>query len=147
MKRILFNFVVLTTLAVLLIFSLTSCTSVTPPATGIVIITIEMETIMGVDFERISNGFYIYMDDVYQGTMTSSGTLILEDVPLGIHVFKASDQLAADISFSHNIDIDSQEDLKEKIFEFVCHGSVIFEVNLGVNSVTIPVYCGMLIIL
>lgn len=145
MKRILFNFVVLTTLVVLLLFSLTSCTSVTPPATGIVIITIEMETIMGVDFERILNGFYIYMDDVYQGTMASSGTLILEDVPLGIHTFTASDQLAAGILFSHNIDIDSQENLKEKIF--VCNGSVIFEVKLGVNSVTIPVYCDMLIIL
>jgi len=150
MKKILFNFVILTTLVVLLLFSLTSCTTVTPPVTGIVTITLEIfgiDLMVGADLERPLKNYYIYMDDVYQGTMTSSGVLTLEDVPLGIHTFEASDHLQAGISFSRNIDIDLQEDLKDKANGMVCNGSVIFKVKLGVNYVTIPVNCNLSIIM
>lgn len=150
MKKILFNFVILTTLVVLLLFGLTSCTTVTTPVTGIVTITLEIfgiELVVGADLERPLKNYYIYMDDVYQGTMTSSGVLTLEDVPLGIHTFEASDYLKAGISFSRNIDIDLQEDLKDKANGMVCNGSVIFKVKLGVNYVTIPVNCNLSIIM
>lgn len=150
MKKILFNFVILTTLVVLLLFGLISCTTVTPPVTGIVTITLEIsgiELMVGADLERPLKNYYIYMDDVYQGTMTSSGVLTLEDVPLGIHTFEASDHLQAGISFSRNIDIDLQEDLKDKANGMVCNGSVIFKVKLGVNYVTIPVNCNLSIIM
>lgn len=145
MKRILFNFVVLTTLMVLLLFGLTSCTTVTTPTTGIVTITLEIGPMMGVDLERPIKNYYIYMDDTYQGMMTDSGALTLEDVPLGIHTFEASDYQQAGISFDRNIDSDLQEDLKEKIEGFACYGSVIYEVKLGINYVTIPVNCDFLI--
>lgn len=145
MKRTLFNFVVLTTLMVLLLFGLTSCTTVTTPTTGIVTITLEIGPVMGVDLERTIKNYYIYMDDVYQGAMTDSGALTLEDVPLGIHTFDASDYLQAGISFIRNIDIDSQEDLKDKAKDMVCSGYVIYEVKLGINYVTIPVNCDLLI--
>ena len=149
MKKILFNFVILTTLVVLLLFGLTSCTTVTPPVTGIVTITLEIsgiELMAGADLERPLKNYYIYMDDVYQGTMTSSGALTLEDVPIGIHTFEVSDYLKAGISFSRNIDIDLQEDLKDKLNGMVCYGSVIFEVILGVNYVTIPVSCNFILV-
>jgi hypothetical protein len=145
MKRTLFNFVVLTTLMVLLLFGLTSCTTVTTPTTGIVTITLEIGPVMGVDLERTIKNYYIYMDDTYQGMMTDSGALTLEDVPLGIHTFDASDYLQAGISFIRNIDIDSQEDSKDKAKDMVCSGYVIYEVKLGINYVTIPVNCDLLI--
>lgn len=150
MKKILFNFVVLTTLVVLLLFGLTSCTTVTPPVTGIVTIALEIfviDLIVGADLERPLKNYYIYMDDVYQGTMTCPGVLTLEDVPVGIHTFVASDYLQAGISFSRNIEIDLQEDLKDKANGMVCYGSVIFKVKLGVNYVTIPVNCNLSIIM
>jgi len=147
MRRVLFNHVSLSILAGILILGLTSCTTVTTPTTGIVTITLEIGPMMGVDLERPLKNYYIYMDNVYQGTMTSSGALTLMDVPLGIHTFEARDYLLAAISFKRNIDIDLQEDLKEKIEGFTCYGSMIYEVKLDVNYVIIPVSCDLLITL
>ena len=145
MRRVLIGHISLPILIVLLILGLTSCTTVTTPATGIVTITLEIGPTMGVDLERLLKNYYVYMDDVYQGTMTGSGALTLEDVPLGIHTFEASDYLQAGISFSRNIDIDLQEDFKEKTRDLACYGYVIYEVKLGINYVTIPVHCDLLI--
>jgi len=72
----------------------------------------------------------------------------LENVPLGIHFFKASDFLQPYISFNSNFNIDLQKDLKEKETvpeeNYACYGSVIYEVKLGVNYLTIPVHCDLL---
>jgi len=145
MKKILFNFVAIAVLVVVLLFGLTSCTTVTTPTTGIVTITLEIGPTMGVDLERILNKFYIYMDDIYQGTMTSSGALTIEDVPLGIHTFDASNYLPASDSFNLN-NGDTQKEVKLLVNGYsYCFGSIPYEVKLGVNYVTIPVYCDLLI--
>lgn len=146
MKRTLSNFVAITALIVLLLFGFTSCNSVAPPTTGVVTITLDIEpAIMGADLERIKNGYYyIYMDDVYQGTMISSGALTLEDVFLGIHTFKAYNYLIIGDSFNLN-NSDTQKELKLSL-DGSCSGSVIYEVELGVNYVTIPVYCGLIMV-
>ena len=52
MKRILFNFVILIVLALLLLFGLTSCNSVTTPDTGIVTIDLGIVSVIGVDLDR-----------------------------------------------------------------------------------------------
>lgn len=149
MKRNLSNFVAITALIVLLLFSFTSCTSVAPPTTGVVTITLDIETaiIMGVDLELIKNSdYYIYMDDVYQGTMTSSGALTLEDVFLGIHTFKAYNYLIKGDSVNLN-NSDTQKEVKLPVNGYSnCSGSIIYEVKLGVNYVTIPVYCGLIMV-
>ena len=145
MKRNLSNFVAITALIVLLLFSFTSCTSVAPPTTGVVTITLDIETaiIVGVDLELIKNSdYYIYMDDVYQGTMTSSGALTLEDVFLGIHTFKAYNYLIKGDLVNLN-NSDTQKKVKLPVNGYSnCSGSIIYEVKPGVNYVTIPVYCG-----
>ena len=145
MKRILFSFFILTTLVVLLLFGLTSCTTVITPNTGIVTITLdisEIGPIMGVDLERPIKNYYVYMDDVYQGTMTSSGALTLEDVPLGSHNFEASDYVLNGDSFNLCDDGDTQKEVKFPVNGYsYCYGSVIYKVKLGINYVTIPVSC------
>lgn len=148
MKRTLSNFVAITALIVLLLFGFTSCTSVAPPTTGVVTVTLDIEpAIMGVDLERVTNGYYyIYIDDVYQGMMTSSGALTLEDVFLGIHTFKAYNYLINGDSLNlNNSDTQKEVKLAENGYTY-CSGSIIYEVNPGVNYVTIPVYCGLIMV-
>jgi hypothetical protein len=149
MKRNLSNFVAITALMVLLLFGFTSCTSVAPPTTGVVTITLDIEPaiILGVNLELTKNGYYyIYMDDVYQGTMTSSGALTLEDVFLGMHTFKASNYLINGDSVNLNNN-DTQKEVKLAVNGYTnCSGSIIYEVKPGVNYVTIPVYCGLIMV-
>jgi hypothetical protein len=147
MRRVLFHHILLVILMGLVILLFTSCTTILPPETGIVTITVEIEStvIMNADLERPVESYYIYMDDLYQGIITGSGALTLEDVPLGIYTFEASNNLMAGISFDRNSTIDLQEDSPEKLNGFTCYGSIVYEVKPEVNYVEIPVSCGYLV--
>jgi hypothetical protein len=144
MRRVLFHHILLVILMGLVILLFTSCTTILPPETGIVTITVEIEStvIMNADLERPVESYYIYMDDLYQGIITGSGALTLEDVPLGIYTFEASNNLMAGIPFDRNSSIDLQEDSPEKLNGFTCYGSIVYEVKPEVNYVEIPVSCG-----
>jgi len=147
MRRVLFHHILLVILMGLVILLFSSCTTILPPETGIVTITVEIEStvIMNADLERPVESYYIYMDDLYQGIITGSGALTLEDVPLGIYTFEASNNLMAGISFDRNSTIDLQEDSPEKLNGFTCYGSIVYEVKPEVNYVEIPVSCGYLV--
>jgi len=148
MKRILFNYIILTVLALLLLFGLTSCTSVTTPDTGIVTIDLSMVTMIGVDLERPLDNYYIYLDGTYQGTMIVSGFLTIPDVPIGVHSFKADNYLIAGDSFDLCDNEDTGEEVKFPVNGYThCSGVVTYEVNLGVNYITIPVDCYPIIII
>ena len=132
----------------LLLFGFTSCTTVTTPATGIVTITlniIDIAPMMRADLERPLNNYYIYMDNTYQGTMTSSGALTITDVAFGEHTFEARDYLIAGISLKNSIDAKKQKELRLPESQLACYGSITCKVNLSVNYVTIPVHCDLLI--
>jgi len=143
----LFHHILLVILMGLVILLFSSCNTILPPETGIVTITVEIEStvIMNADLERPVESYYIYMDDLYQGIITGSGALTLEDVPLGIYTFEASNNLMAGISFDRNSTIDLQEDSPEKLNGFTCYGSIVYEVKPEVNYVEIPVSCGYLV--
>jgi len=147
MRRVLFHHILLVILMGLVILLFSSCNTILPPETGIVTITVEIEStvIMNADLERPVESYYIYMDDLYQGIITGSGALTLEDVPLGIYTFEASNNLMAGISFDRNSTIDLQEDSPEKLNGFTCYGSIVYEVKPEVNYVEIPVSCGYLV--
>jgi len=147
MRRVLFHRILLVMLMGLEIFLFSSCATILPPETGIVTITVEIESavIMNADLERPVESYYIYMDNLYQGIITGSGALTLEDVPLGIYTFEASNNLMAGISFDRNSTIDLQDDLLEKLNGFTCYGSIVYEVKPEVNYVEIPVSCGYLV--
>ena len=147
MRRVLFHHILLVILMGLVILLFSSCNTILPPETGIVTITVEIEStvIMNADLERPVESYYIYMDDLYQGIITGSGALTLEDVPLGIYTFEASNNLMAGISFDRNSSIDLQEDSPEKLNGFTCYGSIVYEVKPEVNYVEIPVSCGYLV--
>ena len=148
MRRVLISHISLLIVIVLLILGLTSCTTVTTPNTGIVTITLEIEPVMGVDLERTIKNYYIYMDDTYQGTMTDSGALTLEDVPLGIYTFDASDYVLNGDSFNLCNDGDTRKEVKFPVNGYnYCYGSVIYEVKLGINYVIISVSCHSSIII
>lgn len=147
MKRTLFNFVALTTLAVLILFGLTSCTTITPPATGIVTIDLDIESVLGVELTRPSNTYYIYLDDTYQGAITSSEFLTIADVSIGDHSFEAYNYLAAGVSFNLCDNGNTKKGLKLPVNGYIhCSGMVSYVVAPGVNYVTIPVTCGSIII-
>jgi len=147
MRRVLFHHILLVILMGLVILLFSSCNTILPPETGIVTITVEIEStvIMNADLERPVESYYIYMDDLYQGIITGSGALTLEDVPPGIYTFEASNYLMAGISFDRNSSIDLQEDSPEKLNGFTCYGSIVYEVKPEVNYVEIPVSCGYLV--
>lgn len=65
---------------------------------------------------------------------------------LGIHTFKAYNYLINDDSVSLN-NSDTQKEIKLPVNGYTsCSGSIIYEVKLGVNYVTIPVYCGLIMV-
>jgi len=142
MKRILFNFVILIVLALLLLFGLTSCTSVTTPETGIVTIDLGIVSAIGVDLERPLDNYYIYLNGIYQDTMIASGSLTIPDVPIGVHSFEANNYLIAGDSVDLCDNGDTGKEVKLPVNGYShCSGIVTYEVKLGVNYVTIPVYC------
>jgi hypothetical protein len=148
MKRILFNFVSFIVLALLLFFGLTSCTSVTTPDTGIVTVDLDIMSMIGVDLERPLDNYYIYLDGTYQGTMIVSGFLTIPDVPIGVHSFKADNYLIAGDSFELCDNGDTGKEVKLPVNGYShSSGVVTYEVNLGVNYVTIPVHWDPIIII
>ena len=148
MKRILFNFVILIVLALLLLFGLTSCTSVTTPDTGIVTVDLDIMSMIGVDLERPLDNYYIYLDGTYQDTMIVSGFLTIPDVPIGVHSFKADNYLIAGDSFELCDNGDTGKEVKLPVNGYShSSGVVTYEVNLGVNYVTIPVHWDPIIII
>ena len=148
MKRILFNYVIFAVLALLLFFGLTSCTSVTTPDTGIVTVDLGMVSMVGIDLERPFDNYYIYLDGTYQDTMIVSGFLTIPDVPIGVHSFKAYNYLIAGDSVDLCDNGDTGKEVKLRMNGYShCSGTVTYEVKLGVNYVTIPVYCGLIIIM
>ena len=65
---------------------------------------------------------------------------------LGIHTFKAYNYLINDDSVSLN-NSDTQKEIKLPVNGYTsCSGSIIYEVKLGVNYVTIPVYRGLIMV-
>jgi len=140
MRKILFKHLLLTTLAIFLFLVLTSCNGVTPE-TGIVTITIDENIIMGE--KMVLAIYYIYMDDVYQGTSIDLEPFTLAAVPVGVHTFMARNHLLGEDSINLKYQDNLQKELAEKItIPLTCYGSATYEVITGINYVTIPVYCG-----
>jgi len=140
MRKILFKHLLLTTLAIFLFLVLTSCNGVTPE-TGIVTITIDENIIMGK--KMVLAIYYIYMDDVYQGTSIDLEPFTLAAVPVGVHTFMARNHLLGEDSINLKYQDNLQKELAEKItIPLTCYGSATYEVITGINYVTIPVYCG-----
>jgi len=140
MRKILFKYLLLTTLAIFLFLALTSCNGVTPE-TGIVTITIDENIIMGKKMTLAI--YYIYMENVYQGMSIDLEPFTLAAVPVGVHTFVASNYSLAEDSVDLKCRDNLQKELAEKItIPLTCYGSVTYEVITGINYVTIPVYCG-----
>jgi len=124
-----------------IIMSLIACDSVDVIPTGIVTITLDIEPmpeIVGID--RPEKSYYIYMDDefLFLGTMTASEALTIEEVPLGMHIFRATDQ-APMMVFSRSR---LENDLYEKN-GLICSGAIGYEVKKGINYIKIPVSCSL----
>jgi len=142
MKRILVSHIYLPIIIVMLIFVFTSCSTVTTLTTGIVTIDLDIGYILGIGLGRPSDNYYIYMDGIYQGTMTGSGALTITDVLIGNHKFDAYNYLIAGVSFNLYDNEDTRKDLKYPINGYNhCSGTVAHVVETGINYVTIPVYC------
>ena len=140
-----FSLVILILLSVLMIISLTACDSVEVIPTGIVTITLDIEPmseIVGID--RTEKSYYIYMDDefLFLGMMTPSEALTIEEIPLGMHIFRATDQ-APMMIFSRS---GLENDLSEKI-SLICSGMIGHQVKEGINYVKIPVSCSFAVII
>lgn len=140
MRKILFKYLLLTALAIFLFLALTSCIGGVTPETGIVTITIDENMIMG---KMVLPIYYIYMDDVYQGTSIDLEPLTLDAVPVGVHTFTASNYSLVKDSVNLKYQDNLQKELAEKItIPRSCYGSATYEIITGINYVTIPVYCG-----
>ena len=141
-----FNYFFLFIFIIVQIFAFVSCTSVTPPpATGIVTISLDIEPIKKTD-RIILDTYYIYMNTVYQGSMTSSGALTLENVPVGTHTFEAYNGMIMGAPILQSIKNNPRTEIKEKVEKVICSGSTNYYVTSGVNYVTIPIYCGLVIL-
>jgi len=113
--------------------------------TGTVTITVEESFYSILGKVEITKDYYIYMDDVYQGMSIGLVPLTLENIPVGIHTFKASNySLAADsIILKENEGL--AKDSKIKVIPYNCVGSITSEISVGVNYVDIPVFCNFII--
>ena len=141
MRKILFKYLLLTTLAIFLFLALTSCNGGVTPETGIVTITIDENITMG--GKIVLPIYYIYMDDVYQGTSIDLEPFTLDAVPVGVHTFTASNYSLVEGSVNLKYQDNLQNELAEKVpIPFTCYGSATYEIITGINYVTIPVYCG-----
>lgn len=143
MKRFSLHHILLAVLMSLVFVLFTSCSTTLPPETGIVTITVEVEPmVIELDAGRPEPSYYIYMDDVYQGMLTGSGALTLEDIATGIHTFEASNTMMVGISSERQSSLDSIGGLTGKN-AYICDGSMVYEVKPGINYVKIPVTCYM----
>ena len=145
MRKGLFYSILPVILMGIVILLFVSCTTMFLPETGIVTITVEIEStvLINAGLERQVESYYIYMDDVYKGIITGSGVLTLQNVSKGIYTFVVTNYLMAGISADRNETFDSQEDSLDRLNGITCYGSIVSEVKPGiVNYVTIPVSCG-----
>ncbi|MBA7556834.1 hypothetical protein ES705_49557 [subsurface metagenome] len=141
MRKILFKYLLLTALAIFLFLALTSCNGGVTPETGNVTITIVENITMG--GKIVLPIYYIYMDDVYQGTSIDLEPFTLDAVPVGVHTFTASNYLLVEDSVNLKYQDNLQNELAEKIpIPFTCYGSATHEIITGINYVTIHVDCG-----
>jgi len=144
MRKKLIRYIYLFIVMVILFFVLTSCSTVSPPSTGIVTIDLDISYALGIDSGRPADNYYIYMDGVYQETMAGSGALTITDVPVGMHGFDAYNYMIV------GIDEDSMRESKLPFnggSSTLCSGNVSHLVETGINYVTIPVYCNPSIIM
>ena len=113
--------------------------------TGTVTITVEenFNSILS-KVEPGEKHYYIYMDDVYQGMSINLVPLTLENIPVGIHTFKASNYMLAEDSVNLKENEELAKDSKINI-PFNCLGSITSEITVGVNYVDIPVFCTSII--
>jgi len=143
MRKILFKYLLLTALVIFLFLASTSCNGVVTPETGIVTITIDENMIMG---KMVLPIYYIYMDDVYQGTSIDLEPLTLDAVPVGVHTFTANNYSLVKDSVNLKYQDNLQKELAERITRpLSCYGSATYEIMTGINYVIIPVYCGSVI--
>ena len=141
MKLLFVNKMLLLALIVLMV-GFSSCNFT---ETGTVTITVEEYIYSILSKAEITKDYYIYMDDVYQGMSIGLVPLTLENIPVGIHTFKASNySLAADsIILKENEGL--TKDSKIKVIPYNCVGSMTSEITVGVNYVDIPVSCTSII--
>ena len=127
---------------IVLILGFSSCNFT---ETGTVTITVEenFNSILGK--VEITKNYYIFMDDVYQGTSINLVPLTLENIPVGIHTFKAYNYLLAEDSITLKENEGLAKDSKIKVIPYNCFGSITSEITVGVNYVDIPVFCNIII--
>ncbi len=152
MKKKLFRHIYLLIVMVILFFVLNSCSTVSPPSTGIVTINLDIANVLGIDPGRPADNYYIYMDGVYQETMTGSGVLTIPDVPIGTHNFDAYNYMMGTFSCKLYDNEDSMGELKFSIngdggITTLCSGTVSHAVQTGINYVTIQVTCNQSVIM
>lgn len=148
MRKNLIRHACLLIVMVVLFFALNSCSTVNPPSIGIVTIDLDIAYIMGADPGRLTDDYYIYMDGIYQGMMTGSGSLTIADVPVGIHGFDAYNNMILGISS----EIDDEESMKASKLPInggsnLCSGTLSYVVEPGINYITIPVECNPSVII
>jgi hypothetical protein len=111
-------------------------------------VTITVEEYFGSILSKVEPGekhYYIYMDDVYQGMSINLVPLTLENIPVGIHTFKAYNYLLAADSITLKENEGLTKDSKITVIPYNCVGSIISEITVGVNYVDIPVFCTSII--
>jgi len=128
----------------LLCFLLSSCTIINVLETGTVTITVDENLIMGkITF---SKDYYIYIDNIFRGMVIDYAPLTLENVSVGMHTFRASDHLIEPDSINLISEEISDKEIKIDILPPGCSGTINSYVTTGVNYISIPVYCGGVIL-
>ena len=125
-----------------MLFTLNSCTGVPEIDTGTVTVTVEENYVLGKI--SLTKNYYIYMDDIFMGMIINFEPLTLENIPIGLHTFKASTySLVADsMNLSSNKYSPEGDKIVIEILPDNCYGSTSSYVYIGVNYVTISVFCG-----
>lgn len=125
-----------------MLFTLNSCTGVPEIDTGTVTLTVEENYVLGKI--SLTKNYYIYMDNIFMGMIINFEPLTLENIPIGLHTFKASTySLVADsMNLSSNKYSPGDDKIEIEILPDNCYGSTSSYVYIGVNYVTISVFCG-----
>ena len=85
--------------------------------------------------------YYIYMDEIYRGSMLSMDNYFINEVPVGSHSFKAHNFIPAGLSNikihknNAKVDFDSR-----KVVISDCSGYIEQNITEGFNYITIPVF-------